>query len=79
MNPNKSKLQPEKTGPYVIIQVNKDTNTYTLEDYKGKQRKLHLDTLRPCVACEKQRKAKEIIPSELLEKYQARSKNLLPS
>ena len=45
VNPNTSKLQPEKIGPYVVVQVSKETNTYTLQDHWGKQQKLHLNSL----------------------------------
>lgn len=47
IDPDTSKLQSSKIGPYVIIEENHKYNTYTLQDQKGKKRKLHLDLLCP--------------------------------
>ena len=78
LNPNKSKLQPEKISPYVIIQVNKDTNTYTLRDFRGKYKSYHVDSFCLCKSKEHQRKAEKLVMWELLKKFQARLTNSVP-
>ena len=55
LNPDKSKLQPEKKGPYVVVVVH-NNNTYTLRNPKGKLKRFHHDRLCPCHAFEEQRR-----------------------
>ena len=78
-NPDKSKLQAQKVGPYLIIQTHPESNTYTIQDNKGKERKLHVDLLRPCLTRDKQNQFQPKIPGNLLERYEARSQDKIPT
>ena len=80
MNPNKSKLQPEKTGPATILNVNKN-NTYLVQGLGPlrKNKTLHHNRLRPCIACHKQRTAINLVPADKLIAYGAQISNNLSS
>ena len=71
LNPNKSKLAPELIGSYTVISVNKKHNTCCVQDKRGVQKGLHMDSL--CLAKAQAHKAKYKfnIPSSTLVKFGA--------
>ncbi|KAJ9090506.1 hypothetical protein DSO57_1001962, partial [Entomophthora muscae] len=79
MNVDKSKLQPKKVGPAIILKVNKN-NTYLVQGLgKHKQEKIiHHDCLRPCKA--RQRQCKTALPAteQQLVQYGTQAPDNLP-
>ncbi|KAJ9074414.1 hypothetical protein DSO57_1006673 [Entomophthora muscae] len=79
MNIDKSKLQPKKVGPAIILKVNKN-NTYLVQGLrKHKQDKvLHHDCLRSCKA--RQKLCETALPAteQLLVQYGTRAPDNLP-
>ena len=78
INPDKSKSQPEKISPYTILKVNHDTNTYIVQDFKGKHKHYHADSLCLCKSRNIQRESNLQVPADLLKRYQARITNPVP-
>ncbi|KAJ9055466.1 hypothetical protein DSO57_1003546 [Entomophthora muscae] len=79
MKIGKSKLQPEKLDPAIILKVNKN-NTYLVQGLgKCKQDKvLHHDCLRPCKARLKQCETVLPITEQQLVQYGAQAPDNLP-
>ncbi|KAJ9062817.1 hypothetical protein DSO57_1006594 [Entomophthora muscae] len=79
MNFDKSKLQPKKVGPVIILKVN-ENNTYLVQGLgKGKQDKvLHHDCLRPCKARQKQCETALPATEQQLVQYGTRAPDNLP-
>ncbi|KAJ9066092.1 hypothetical protein DSO57_1012938 [Entomophthora muscae] len=79
MNVDKSKLQPEKVGPEIILKVN-DNNTYLVQGLgKCKQDKtLHHDCLQPCKARQKQQETALPATDQQLVQYGAQAPDNLP-
>ena len=45
LNPNTVKSQPENISPFMIIKSYEDQNTYTLHNFKDRERKLYINSL----------------------------------
>lgn len=78
LNPNTAKLQPNKIGPYVVVKANYNTNMYTLQSLKRKQRKLPLDSLGLCQFFETQCSSSHPASCKLLLKYIACNTDRIP-
>ena len=79
LNPNKSKLAPELIGPYTVISVNENHNTCRVQDKRGVQRGLHMDSLRLAKARAHKAESKFDIPSSTLVKFGARKVDDVPA
>ena len=78
INHDTSKLASKQLGPYTVTKVNYDTNTYELQDSKGKLRKLQAEQIRPCQARRKFKELREAPPTDLLEEYGLRESSSFP-
>ena len=79
MNSDKSKLQPEKVGPAIILKVN-DNNSYLVQGL-GKRRAdkvMHHDQLRPCQAQKGQCESALLASDQQIQQYGARVPENLP-
>ena len=79
LNPDKSKLAPELIGPYTVISVNENHNTCRVQDKRGVQRGLHMDSLRLAKARAHKAESKFDIPSSTLVKFGARKVDDVPA
>ena len=67
LNPNKSKLAPKLISLYTVISVNKEHNKCCVQDKRGVQRGLHMDSLCFVKARAHKAKSKFDIPNVTLE------------
>lgn len=80
MNPDHSKLQPEKVGPAIILKVNPN-NTYLVQGLGKRKRDkvIHHNRLRPCTSRKRQREAALQATDHQLVQYGARVPDELPA
>ena len=79
LNPDKSKLAPELIGPYTVISVNENHNTCRVQDKRGVQRGLHMDSIRLTKAQAHKAKSKFDILSSTVVKSGAHKVDDVPA